>query len=479
MFIFRILSTFFLSFLLLNALGQNEFKFDELVYLIDGKDLGSNEIHQYENLDIRVKGLRGCIIVDGFVELGMEIVITDDQSNRLLYSPDMLVDTKLLPSEIKQLQFELNLSTDFQKGKEYFIKIKVWDKRNNRSYSKHSSFRIIESLRNDHVYIDVRRLKISGYKLYLNGDRLYKENVIRENDEVVIDLFFQDLKYEKGEDVVIITEVIDQQNSKKYKLQEDFAIVETSDDIKSVLVKTDMIQPELKHGKECIFHMQFHNASRNQKLDLKFTFVYYLSDWKKSSGKLIGLDLEMLLNKNETKSGVSVEVGDRLDFRVLDFQDKLTSDFGFCKVGAKLALYDGKGKLVFTSGDLYRDYGQFPIEAINSIDFDYTIPFDLEFNSKYIVELIVWDKYGDANFIKKVNFKTSKRKDYPFGMRENIHLSFMYNEAKIDPVSVHVIRNDYKFLGNEVKVRDELEVVTAFYFQSDFVPENRVRLVQL
>lgn len=469
----------FLSIFSFGLKAQSEFKFDNLVYLLDGKDIGSNEIYQYENLNVLIQGLRGCVEVDGKIELGMEVVITDDNSNRLLYSPDMLVDIELQIEDIPQLQFNLNLTEDFLEGEEYFIKIKVWDKGNKRSYSKHSSFRIIPALRNENIYIDVRRLKLSGYQLYLNGDRLYKHNVMRKNDEVVVDLFFRDLKYEKGEDVIIITEIIDEQTSKKYKLEEDFILAEKSDELKSVLIKTDLNHPELKDGTEYVYHMQFHNASRNQKLDFKFTFTYYDNDWRTYSNKISGLGLKAQLNKEKAKSGEVVEVGDKLDFQIVDFKEKIVSDFGFGKIGAAYRLYDPTGKILYTTKDLYEDFGRFSLDLIKSINYEFKVPFDLEENSKYTLELILWDKYDNSTFTKKFSLKTAKRKDEPFGLTENIHLKFKHNVNKVDPVAVYVLKNDYRTEGNKFNVGDEISLITAINLNDASSKAGLKRIVQL
>lgn len=473
-----ITTSIFFSFLTL-ARGTGDFLFNELVYMVDGKDLNSNEVPIYENLSVRVDGIQGFLLEEGFSELGMEVVITDVNSNRFLYSPDMLVDTRLSEEDLKNVHFDINLNEDFKQGEEYFIKIKIWDKKTKKSFSKHSSFTVVEGLRNENLYIDVRRLKVAGCKLYLNSDRLYKSNRIRIGDELVVDLFFSEMDIEKGEDIIIISEIIDEQNSKKHRIENDFAIVDKTQLLKSVLIKNVMYNSDLKAGNSYIFHLQFHNASRNQKLDLKFRFTLLNADWQKEAEKVGSVSLDVDLNKEKTKSNPVVEIGDRLDLNLFGFENKQHSDFGFGKLGGKLIVRDGNDKVIHKTSDIFNLRGVQMIIEDEPVSFKYVIPSNLQPGGKYSIEILLWDKYSNAYASKKFSFKMAKTKELPFGLQDNVNLKCRFLGSRISPVSVYVSQNGYKIHTNNLKVNDEIEMITSVSVQDDYEPKSLTRITEL
>ncbi|MEZ4937472.1 MAG: hypothetical protein R2799_07745 [Crocinitomicaceae bacterium] len=459
--------------------NEASFFFDDLVYMIDGREVGSQLVPDYENLSVGVKGITGYLIEDGLVELGMEVVITDVNSNRLLYSPDMLENTKLNLEEVSQVHFDINLNEDFQKDEEYFIKIKMWDKKTKKSFSKHSSFKITDPLRNENVYVDVRRLNVAGYKFYINGDRLYTSNYIRLGDELVIDMFFKELEIEQDEDIVIITEMIDEQNSTKMILENDFVIKDKNEMIKSVLIKSLLYDTSLKPDESYIFHMQFHNASRNQKLDMKFRIVLMDSDWKVDAEKVPGVNMEVRLNNEPAKTNPVLEIGDRLDFELSGFWNKQRSDFGFGKIGGRLMVFDAQGKKVFHTKDVFSQNAVYVLNSEKTLAYKFVVPSTLLPNGKYTVELELWDKYSHASTQKKFIFKTSKEKIMPYGLNENLFLRCKFMEGKIRPVAVFVNQNGYKVFKNNLNASDEIELITSIELMNGQSSNNLMRYVEL
>lgn len=472
-----------IAFLILtkSTLGFSEsgFYFEDLVYMINGKDLGSDKVPVYENLDVGIKGLQGYLIEDGLVELGMEVVITDVNSNRLLYSPDMLVDSWLTQEEVKRVHFNIDLNEDFRQGEEYFIKIKIWDKNTQKSYSKHSSFTVSEAIKNEHVYIDVRRLKVGGYKFYLNADRVYKTNYIRLGDELVIDMFFKELEFEENEDIIILTEIIDEQNSKKLTLENEYVIADKTEDLKSVLIKTNVFNTSLIFGESYIFHMQFHNASRNQKLDLKYRFTLLDSGWQSEGVKVGGVSSEVQKNKEKCRSNPVLEIGDRLDFQIYGFEKKQRADFGFGKIGGELKVYDSDSKLVSKSRDVYAENGIYLLNEDRPIEFKYVVPSSLDVNEKYTLEFTIWDKYGNSYATRKFKFKTAKKSDLPFGLQDNLHLKCNFLSKRIQPISVYVSRNGYKTYANNLHTNDFIEMITSVSLAEDYKPKALERYTEL
>ncbi len=476
---FKPLSVFISVIFLGNIFAQANFAFEDLIYMIDGKDLGTNEVPVYENINVGVKDIQGYLIEDEKVELGMEVVITDVNSNRLLFSPDMMEGIRLSEDEVKTVQFDLNLNEDFRKGEEYFIKIKVWDKRTSKSYSKHSSFKVVEGLRNDHVYIDVRRLNVAGYKFFLDRQRLYKSNYVRKGNEVVTDLFFTELEIEKGEDIVILTEIIDEQNSKTIKLKNEHLIEDKTEDLKSVLVRTFFDDENLIPGNSYIYNLQFHNASRNQKLDMKFRFNLLPINWEENGVKSGGIALESSKNKIKTKPNVTVEIGDRLDFTLLGFESKQLSDFGFGKIGGVLQVRDAKGKLFSSTKDLFSELGPYPLTQTDVLNFDYVIPSSLASGSKYTLEFKVWDKYSNAIIHKKFPFKTAKVKEMPFGLQENLFLKCKFMDSKLVPISVYVSKNGYKNHSNNLRPLDEIDLISSVELKESYQAKELTRQIEL
>ncbi|MCB0477567.1 MAG: hypothetical protein KDC84_05360 [Crocinitomicaceae bacterium] len=455
------------------------FLFKELVFRIDGKDIGSNNVPIYENLDVGVVDISGYLIEDGNVELGMEVVITDVDANRLLYSPDMLENTKLTVKEVPKLHFNINLNEDFREGGEYFIKIKIWDKKTNKSYSKHTSFIVTDAIRNENVYIDVRRLNVAGYKFYLNGDRLYKTNYIRVGDEMIIDMFFTDLEIEQNEDIVIVTEIIDEQNSVKMPLENEFVIADKNEEVKTVLIKNTLYDQRLKAGESYLYHMQFHNASRNQKLDMKFRIEVLNADWKTGSVKVAGVNMEIEKNREKTSGTPVLEIGDRIDFSLVGFPSRQRSDFGFGKIGGKIQVYNSDGEKVYYSRDLFSKNPLIVLKDDEPIQFTYVVPSSLAPNEKYSIELSLWDKYSEVYTIKKFGFKTTKEKLMPYGLQENLYLKCKFMESRVKPLAVYVNQNGYKIFTNSLKPLDEIELITAINLEDGKSPQHLIRYVEL
>lgn len=457
--------------------AQLNFSFEKLEFYFNNKKIAKSEVYLHENVDVKLSDIEGLLYIDGYASLGMEIVITDKNSNRLLFSPDMLSGVKLSEDDVQNLKFHLELTEEFKEGEEYFVKIKLWDKVGKRSHSKHASFKVKNSLKNQHAYIDVRRLKLSGYKVYLNGDRLYKTNYFRNQDDLVVDLFFYDFKYVKKDEVLVFTKIIDEQENKTYELSNEFALAEKSEKMTSILVRNRISHFNLLHGNEYIFHLQVHNSERNQKLDFKFKFVFQSDDWRRYELIKGKSQLGAFLNQEKIGNSPTVEIGDRFDFKLHGFQKHFQNDFGFGKIGANIALFNHSGELIFESHDLYKDFGVFSVKDFQFVEYNYTVPHYLKRNERFYFQFNVWDKYGNAYTTRRFDFKTAKKAAVLGGVNPNIDINFQ--SEKLDLIASYAFRNGYKEEGNYFKLGDELSVLTAYKIKDSVKLKNTIRYTKL
>ena len=73
----------------------------------------------------------------------------------------------------------------------------------------------------------------------------------------------------------------------------------------------------------------------------------------------------------------------------------------------------------------------------------------------------------------------AKSKEMPFGLQENLFLKCKFMNSRVDPVSVYVSKNGYKFFNNNYNVLDAIDLITSVKFAKEEKPDKLVRYIEL
>jgi hypothetical protein len=447
---------FIISFCIASIGFSQKFSFEKLVFQSEKIELKSRELPQLENLVVLVAGIKGFNIVEGQADLGLEVLVTDENEKEMMYSADMLEGIKVPIQDINNVEFNFNLTEEFIPGKSYFLKVRMWDKIENKEYTKETSIRVLEPIFNPNVKISDNGFHHMTNKIFLNKLRYFEGNLVHEGDELYVDLFFGDINIDKKTSVNYEVEIVDLKKGKSYSVENDVIVASKPEDL-SNLNYSMIIQGEvLEYGEKYAFKMKFTIPSKQLSFEFEYQFLFQKAKWKSKSVSSKDAVFSSFVNREKVKENVVVYPGDRFDFEVLKLNNMLVQENGASRVGGAFVLYDAKGNKLSESDDFFAGFDQISSDQASEISLHYNVSSDFDQNSKYVIESILWDKFSNKYYSKKFAFKTAKLKDLPFGDELNPQITYHYDAKKVSPKSVYVLVNGYRSKDGIVSVGDEV-----------------------
>ncbi|MCB0477568.1 MAG: hypothetical protein KDC84_05365 [Crocinitomicaceae bacterium] len=436
-----------------NGFSQG-FGYSGLLFSSEGVALKSRELPKYEYLNINVTGIQGFVPIENMASLGMEVRVTDANDQQIMYSPDMFDGNNIPIEKIPTLDFNFGLSDEFEVGQTYFLSVRLWDRNSNQEMTKDATIKVLEPIENKNAEINAKSFEVETVKFYLNKNRYYSGNLIRQGDELYIDIFLKEVALKQKAALNYSVFLIEESTEKMIPIESDVLAVTDPDQLRvlnyTITLAGDKIQP----GKKYTFQVKFSMEELNASLDLKYHFQYLKPGMESNEDVQLAKDFQVYLNREEVAKKIEIFPGDRIDLQMRNLNSVLTNEYNTNRIGGILILEDGKGKEITRSEDLFKDYEQVGTEKTSDISMHWNAVWDVEENAKYKLKAIIWDKYSNKRFENSFEFKAGKVKSRPYGIDLNPSAKLEYDANKVDPASIYVLVNGYKHLGNELKPGD-------------------------
>ncbi|MEZ4937473.1 MAG: hypothetical protein R2799_07750 [Crocinitomicaceae bacterium] len=443
-----------LSINVFNQIQAQEFGFASLLFSSEGVALKSRELPKYENLVINVLGIQGYRPIEGMASIGMEVRVSDAKDQQIMYSPDMFDGQNIPIDNIPALDFNFSLTENFEVGQTYFISVRLWDRLANLEMTKEATIKVLEPIKNQNAEISEKLFQTETVKLYLNKGRYYKGKLIREGDELNIDLFLKPIELQQKVALNYSVYLLEEGSDKKIPVESDALAVTDPNQLRtlnySIKFEGDKIQP----GKKYVLVVYFSIDELEATLKLEYHFDYLEPSFKSNTEIVEIEEFHTFLNKEEIGNKLQVFPGDRIDFDIRNLNTQLVNEYNTNRIGGILILEDGKGKEISRSDDLFQDVAQVGTDKTSEITLHWNAAWDLEENEKYKLKAIIWDKYSRKRFEKSYDFKSAKILERPYGKDLNSAVKFDFDASKVEPISVFVLVNGFKYSGNELKPGD-------------------------
>ncbi len=439
----------------MNSIAQ-EFGFQNLIFSSEGVQLKSRELPKYEKLVINVVGIQGFVPIENVANLAMEVRVSDENDKEIVFSPDMFNKQPIPIENIPYLDFSFGLGEGFEVGKTYFIKVRLWDRNSNKEMTKETSVKVLPRLINKHVKIEEKVLSSLDVKVYLNKNRYFEGNYVREGDELYFDMFFEDIRLDKKVSMDYSVNLIEVETGKKYPVESDVMVISDPEQLGNMNYGIKMEGSNLIPGKKYQMEIGFKIDAIEAFFKATYSFVF-LGKGSSSNKELIAhKEFQLYLNKEEISGKPTLFPGDRLDLAIRNLNTQLEQENMINSIGAEWVIFDSKGKEITRSTDLFVGNSNVGSDKTSEITLNWASTWDIEENQSYLLKAVIWDKFSLKRFEFDINFKGGKFKKRPYGLEKNKNIKFFVDKNKIKPVATYVIRNGFPYDQNLLNPGDEV-----------------------
>lgn len=477
----RLLHLFFVLITIAAISGFSQgFGFQNLLFSSEGVQLKSRELPLFEKLDINLVGIHGYDPVDGAASLGMEVRLSDENDKELMYSADMFANQPIPLENVPYLDFNFGLGADFEVGKTYFLKVRLWDKNTKKEMEKETSLKVLPPLRNRNVEIEEKGFKSLDIKIYKNKSRYYNGNIVREGDEVYVDMYFEELELDKKVSADYQIGLQNMKTGEVIPIEQDVMVISDPTQLSNINYSMVLEGNNLKYG-------SIYRLVINLKIDALDSYFYmgyafeYVKKGSEANTEVVPhKEYKVYINKeenNDTKR--TLFPSDRIDIAIRNLNTLLKNENMTNSIGGELIIFDNRGKELNRSGDLFEGNQVVGSDVTSEITMNWMSTWDIAQNEIYTLKAVIWDKYSFKRFEYDIVFRGGKFKKKPYGLDKNSAIVFSHDANKIDPVATYVIRNGYNYYGNELNPGDEVFLKVSGIKKSGVDASNFESVVQI
>jgi hypothetical protein len=138
-----------------------------------------------ETFYLNYNDIQGFTKENGNVFPGMELLVTGEEGDTMLYSED------LYGSEVEGINFyplrlisDITVATPMESGKEYFLHSRIWDKKGKGTYSSDFKFKIVP---NEEVKVEASDVEYREAYIYSMGyEKVITDGKIKSSDNIYL-----------------------------------------------------------------------------------------------------------------------------------------------------------------------------------------------------------------------------------------------------------------------------------------------------
>lgn len=448
---------------------------EKLELLNEGTPVIGNDLRQYEKIEVALTGVDGFEVLNGSIQLGMEVLVQNDKSDTLIYGDDLLKGKELMLSDIPSLGFNFDLDQRFEANNTFFIKVRLWDKLKKNEVNKEAFVRVLKPEIPEYIQVDSKGFDINAVRLYNDTYRLFKFNKFRQNEKFYIEVHFAPLITKLKQGFTYASYIKNKETGEKVDIKEDFITIDKGQEFSMFDFNFVLVDEYLKPG-NYEYVLSLKNESSDQYFNVSCDIELMEKEWLANNEDMGELELRLFLNGEETKSLSKLMIGDRIDLSINKINLKLDNDEMRYLIGGEIQILNSKKEIVKTTGNLFQQSTPVDAKTISFLNMNVVMPWDFEEKEDYTLKMIVWDRYSRKKAVKEFKLTSGKVKKKPYGADLSKGVSFKVNENIFSLNSVVVLRNNLKYFGNELNPGDYVEVLGGLFLKKKFNQEDHKNL---
>jgi hypothetical protein len=161
-----------------NALTCND------VYISKGEERTVNNTFIFgEIFFLNYNNIQGFTMEDGIVFPGMEILVTSEEGDTMLYAKDLYADNiKGFNFSPLRLISDITVATPMRSGNEYLLHSRIWDKKGSGTYSSDFKFNVIQ---NEDIHVEESGVTFNEAYVYSQGyEKVITDGKIKSGDNI-------------------------------------------------------------------------------------------------------------------------------------------------------------------------------------------------------------------------------------------------------------------------------------------------------